>query len=129
MTPLANADGAQHGHEDQGHGGQDDDAGLPDAGHAHDPPRTQKHDHSEDVDEARGENPVPGAKENPLRDQELGEPPRRCLRTLVISEELIVVLGLTPKQGVVGGGSGGLDLGRVQRLFFPVEAEFAPIRF
>ena len=41
----------------------------------HDPPHTQEDDNAEDVDEARGEHPVPCSKQHRLRDEEIGLPP------------------------------------------------------
>lgn len=75
VAPLADADGREDGDEDEGDGGQHDDGRVPHAGLGHDPAAAQEDDDAEDVDEAGGEDAVPGAEQDPLRHQEVGQPP------------------------------------------------------
>jgi len=74
-APLADADCREHRHEHNCHRDHDDEDGLHNARLCHHPARTQEDDHSEDVDEARGEDAVPRAEQNRLRDEELRLPP------------------------------------------------------
>ena len=66
MTPLTDPDGREHGHQDQDDGGSHDAQGLNDSGFSHDPSGPEEDDHAEDVDQAGGEDPVPGPKQDAL---------------------------------------------------------------
>ena len=82
VAALADPDGAEHGHQDEGDGAKDDPGRLLDPCLGHDPAGAEKDDDAEDVDEAGGEDAVPGAEEHALRDQEVGQPPGRGARSL-----------------------------------------------
>ena len=91
VTPLADADGAQDGHEDESDGRQHDEGRLADARLGHDPSWSEEDDDAKDVDEAGGEDAVPRAEEDAFRHQEVGQPPRRGSGTLENMKAIIVI--------------------------------------